>query len=142
MDEKENFPVLLVDDSQHDVLFIERAWQENGIKNPLLTVANGQECLDYLRSSAQDLPRPGLILLDIQMPIMDGIECLAHIRADEKLKTIPVVMLTNSRREEELIKTYNIGCNSYIQKPMTFSGLVNIVRIIHEFWACSRQPAH
>jgi two-component system response regulator len=144
MSEK-NFHVLLVEDNKHDVRFVKRAWAQNNITNPLHVVPNGQACLDYLQHQGDFAdenrpPRPGLILLDIRMPIMDGIECLSRIRELPSFKRIPVVMLTTSKEEEDLIRGYELGCNSFIQKPVDFDRLSEAVRVIHLYWTLSELP--
>lgn len=140
-----NFPVLLVEDNKHDVRFVQRAWAQNNITNPLFVVSHGQACLDFLfhqgiYAGDNKPPRPGLILLDIRMPIMDGIECLRRIREHAQFKRTPIVMLTTSKEEEDLIRGYELGCNSFIQKPVDFEGLSEAVRVIHLFWTLSELP--
>lgn len=139
------FHVLLVEDNRHDVRFLQRAWSVNKITNPLHVVPHGQACLDYLLhqdtyNDAAEHPRPGIILLDIRMPVMDGIECLRRIRELPELKRIPVIMLTTSKEEEDLIRGYELGCNSFMQKPVDFEKLAEAVRIINLYWTLSELP--
>ena len=139
------FPVLLVEDNKHDVRFVERAWKQNTITNPLFIVPNGQACLDYLRHEGDyaddsQFPRPGIILMDIRMPVMDGIECLQAIRADPHLKLIPVIMLTTSKQDEDHIRSYELGCNSFIEKPVDFAKFSEAIRTIQVYWTLSVLP--
>ncbi|GAB4158672.1 MAG: response regulator [Candidatus Promineifilaceae bacterium] len=140
-----NFPILLVEDNKHDVFFVRRAWQVNRITNPLYVVPHGQACLDYLRhvgdyADPEQHPRPGIIMMDIRMPIMDGIECLQQIRADPSLRLIPVIMLTTSKEDADRLRSYQIGCNTFIQKPVDFENLATAVRAIHLYWTISELP--
>lgn len=140
-----NFPILLVEDNKHDVRFVQRAWQINRITNPLFVVPHGQACLDYLRnqgeySNVQQFPRPGIILMDIRMPVMDGIECLHIIKLDPDLKSIPVIMLTTSKEDADRVQSYQLGCNTFVQKPVDFERLAEAVRAIHIYWTLSELP--
>jgi two-component system response regulator len=142
---KKDFHVLLVEDNKHDIRFVKRAWDQNNITNPLHVVPHGQACLDFLLHQGEyagenKQPRPSLILLDIRMPVMDGIECLRRIKNSPQLKRIPVVMLTTSKEEEDLIRGYELGCNSFIQKPVDFERLSEAVRLIHLYWTLSQLP--
>ncbi|MEZ4593573.1 MAG: response regulator [Chloroflexota bacterium] len=142
---KKSFHILLVEDNKHDVRFVQRAWAHNNITNPLHVVPHGQACLDFLLHQGEYAgenkpPRPGLVLLDIRMPVMDGIECLRRIREQPQLKRIPIVMLTTSKEEEDLIRGYELGCNAFIQKPVDFDGLSEAVRVIHLFWTLTELP--
>lgn len=145
MDIKEKFPILLVEDNKHDVTFVKRAWKINKITNPLFVVPHGEACLQFLRnegkySDPEKFPRPGIILMDIQMPVMDGIECLGNIKKDEQLKTIPVIMLTTSDEEIDRIRSYQIGCNTFIKKPVNFDKFTNAIREIQIYWTLSELP--
>lgn len=137
-----DFTILLVEDNKHDVRFVLRAWDKNKITNPIEIVSNGQECLDYLHQVGKfnGKPRPGLILMDIRMPIMDGIEALKHIRSEDSFRHIPVVMLTTSEEDTDLVRSYDLGCNSFVQKPVEFTGLAEAVKTIHLFWTLSKTP--
>ena len=119
------FIVLMAEDNQHDIVATKRAWKENNIANPLYIVRDGEECLDYLHQRGKygepdAAPRPGILLLDIKMPKMDGLAVLKHIREDQKLHRLPVVILTTSKAEEDRLKSYDLGVNSYIVKPVNF----------------------
>lgn len=142
---KQNFPILLVDDNKHDVRIVQRAWRKNQINNRLIIVPHGQACLDYLRhegkySNPKEYPRPGIILMDIRMPIMDGIECLQAIKSDSKLKLIPVIMLTTSKEDADRIRSYQFGCNTFVQKPVDFDRLSEAMRRIHLYWTMCELP--
>lgn len=141
----QNFAVLLVEDNKHDVRFVERAWKHNNIGNPLFVVPHGQACLDYLRHEGEYtdsslFPRPGIILMDIRMPVMGGIECLQAIRADSHLKLIPVIMLTTSKQDEDHLRSYELGCNTFIEKPVDFEKFSQVIRTIQIYWTLSVLP--
>ncbi len=132
-------PILMVDDDEDDCFLTRDAFEESRLKNPLLFVHNGKELLDYLNrrgkfSDAQQYPMPGLILLDLNMPVMDGRTALAHLKADPKLKAIPVVVLTTSREEREIVRTYEMGACSFISKPVEFDELVRTLKTIGDYW--------
>lgn len=131
--------ILLADDDPDDRLMAEEALRESRLSNPLDLVEDGEELLDYLRRQGKyaDLdPKslPGLILLDLNMPRKDGREALKEIKSDEKLKHIPIVVLTTSKAEEDIIRTYNLGVNSFITKPVTFESLVDLMRQLGKYW--------
>ena len=136
---KKPFVVLMAEDNEHDIVATKRAWKENNIANPLYIVRDGEECLDYLHqrdkySEPGSAPRPGILLLDIKMPKMDGLAVLSQIREDEKLHRLPVVILTTSKAEEDRLKSYDLGANAYIVKPVGFQNLAEAVRTINLFW--------
>lgn len=139
------FPILLVEDSKHDVIAIKRAWKKNKISNPLKVVPHGRACLAYLRNQgeytdAQSNPRPGIILMDINMPVMDGIEAIKEIKSDPKLKVIPVIMLTTSEEQQDIVKSYENGANTYIQKPVEFDNFPQALQAIDTYWTLSELP--
>lgn len=149
--EMEPFPVLLVEDSKHDVRFVRRAWRKNRITNPLFVVPHGQACLDFLHhkgeygevvpfGNGREYPRPGIVLMDIRMPVMDGIECLQAIRSDPAFKTLPVIMLTISREDRDRVRSYELGCNTFIEKPVDFEKFSAAVRAIQVYWTLSTLP--
>jgi two-component system response regulator len=142
---KQPFVVLMAEDDEHDVIATRRSWKIHKIHNPLHVVPNGEECLDYLyrRGKYEDpatSPRPGLILLDINLPRLDGISVLRTIREDEKLRFLPVVILTTSRNDEEKIESYRLGVNAYITKPVGFEGFNDAMRKINLFWELVELP--
>lgn len=131
--------ILLADDDPDDRLMAEEALRESRLSNPLDLVEDGEELLDYLRRKGKyaDLDSkllPGLILLDLNMPRKDGREALREIKSDERLKHIPIVVLTTSKAEEDIIRTYNLGVNSFITKPVTFESLVDLMRQLGKYW--------
>jgi len=130
--------IVLADDDPDDRLMAREAFDEARVVNPLDLVEDGEDLLDYLhcrgRHSGRPQGAPGLILLDLNMPRMDGREVLAVIKSDERLRRIPVVVLTTSKAEEDLLRTYDLGVNSFVVKPVTFDGLVDVVRTIEHYW--------
>ncbi len=131
--------VLLADDDEDDREFVQEAWEEGKLRNDLRFVCDGEELMEYLQHRGRyadpaSAPRPGLILLDLNMPRMDGREALREIKADPKLKRIPVVVLTTSKAQEDIIRTYDLGVNSFIQKPVSFDRLVEVVRTLSAYW--------
>lgn len=131
--------ILLVEDNLDDIDITKRALKESGLINYLNIARDGQEALDYLynREQFQDTqanPRPGLILLDINLPKINGLDVLKVIKEDEQLMKIPVVMLTVSKRDEDIVKGYVRGCNSFIQKPVEFEKFVEVIKQIGLYW--------
>jgi len=128
--------ILLVEDNADHVELILKALRNNNILNEVHVASNGEEALDFLyqREEYADAPQPGLILLDIKLPRMDGTEVLRRIKADPKLKSIPVVMLTTSAGEEETIESYNYGANSYIVKPVDFEHFIKVIKDLKLYW--------
>ncbi|MEO8335291.1 MAG: response regulator [bacterium] len=131
--------LLLADDDADDREMTTDALRESRLANDLHVVRDGQELLDYLRrqgahADPSTSPRPSLILLDLNMPRMDGREALAVIKKDPALKRIPIVILTTSRADEDICATYDLGVNSYISKPVTFDGLVQAMKSIGRYW--------
>jgi len=142
---KKPFVVLMADDNEHDIVATRRAWKKYNIANPLHIVRDGEECLDYLHqrgkySEPGSAPRPGILLLDIKMLKMDGLAVLKHIREDAGLRRLPVVILTTSKAEEDRIKSYDLGANAYITKPIGFQNFAEAVRTINLFWALVELP--
>lgn len=132
-------PILMADDDEDDRLLAEDALAESGLPNKLFFVENGQQLLEYLRGEGAfkdrgKHPLPGLILLDLNMPIKDGLSALTEIRADERLTHLPVVVLTTSNNDEEVLKSYRIGANSFLTKPIEFDALVEMLRNLGKFW--------
>ncbi len=130
---------LMADDDPEDQLLIQEAFEENGMTNDLRFVGDGIELLDYLHQRGQysdptTALRPGLILLDLNMPRKDGRQALQEIKADPKLKRIPVIVLTTSQTDEDILQIYDLGCSSFITKPATFEGLVKVTKSISEYW--------
>jgi CheY-like chemotaxis protein len=129
----------MADDDPDDRMLTRDAWEENRLANELHFVADGEELIDYLHRRGQyhrlaTARLPGLILLDLNMPRKDGREALQEIKADPKLRRIPIVVLTTSKAEEDILRTYDLGANSFITKPVTFEGLVETVRTLARYW--------
>lgn len=131
--------ILLVEDNPQDVELTMEALMEHNLANNVVAVSDGVEALEYLRYEGRFKERkknnPAVILLDIKMPRIDGIEVLETIRRDKKLKTIPVVMLTSSREEPDLKKCYDLGVNAFVVKPVNFKDFMDAVKQIGIFWA-------
>src|SRR5687768_3163060 len=131
--------ILLADDDADDRLLTRDAFEENRIRNVLETVEDGEELMDYLLhrgkyGGAAAKPHPGLILLDLNMPRKDGREALKEIKSNPVLRNIPVVVLTTSKAEEDIFRTYDLGVNSFIIKPVTFDGMVDMMRTLGKYW--------
>lgn len=128
--------ILLADDDEDDRMMTRKAFERHRLANDFHTVNDGEELLDFLRrrGTYKNAPRPGLILLDLNMPRKDGREALHEIKADPSLRTIPVVVLTTSSEEEDILRTYDLGANSYITKPVGFESLVKIVETLGAYW--------
>lgn len=131
--------ILMADDDEDDQLLAREALVENRLANPIHFVGDGEQLIAYLRnegpySDRAAYPRPGLILLDLNMPRMDGREALREIKADPELRSIPVVVLTTSKAEEDILRTYDLGANSYITKPVSFEGLIQVMGGLGGYW--------
>jgi CheY-like chemotaxis protein len=131
--------ILVADDDEDDRLMTKEAFADVKILNDLIFVKDGVELMDYLHRRGQytnpDLsPRPGLILLDLNMPRMDGREALQEIKKDDQLKSIPVTIFTTSKAEQDIVRSYNLGVNCFITKPVTYTGLVDVVTKLNNFW--------
>ena len=156
--------ILMADDDADDRMMTKEAFEESRIANDLRFVVDGEECMSYLRNPDEplpdiifldlnmpkkdgrevlgemmadpeaDAPRPGIILLDLNMPKKDGREALAEIKMDDSLRSIPVVVLTTSKDEEDIFRTYDLGVSSFITKPVTFAGLVDAMRVWQRYW--------
>ena len=138
MSKKDNIVILMADDDD-DQFMARDAFETNRLHNVLYFVKDGIELMEYLRrqgnySDPSTSPRPGLILLDLNMPLMDGREALKEIKSDPELRSIPVIVLTTSSAEEDIIKTYEYGVNSFITKPVTFQGLVEVIKQTGIYW--------
>ncbi|MBU4304969.1 MAG: response regulator [Candidatus Omnitrophica bacterium] len=137
--ENKIFDILLVEDNPDDIEITKRAFKSARIVNRLYIVRDGKEALDFLYhqgdyAEAEKAPRPGLILLDINMPKLNGIEVLKYIKGDNALRQIPVIMLTVSKSEEDTVKSYDLGCNSFIQKPVRFEKFLDLIKTIGMYW--------
>lgn len=130
--------ILVADDDADDRMLAGDALKESRLANDLRFVEDGEELLDYLHArgkyQGQDVPRPGLILLDLNMPKKDGREVLKEIKSDVALRSIPVIVLTTSKAEADVFRSYDLGVNSYIAKPVTFDGLVDVMKTLGRYW--------
>lgn len=131
--------ILLADDDADDRMLTRDAFEESRLQNVLETVEDGEELMDYLLhrgkySGENAKPHPSLILLDLNMPRKDGREALKEIKSSPELKNIPVIILTTSTAEEDIFRTYDLGVNSFIIKPVTFGGLVDVIKTIGKYW--------
>ena len=128
--------VLLVEDSPGDVRLTREAFRETNMAINMHVATDGVEAMAFLRQESpyENSPRPDLVLLDLNLPKMDGREVLAHIKADESLKTIPTVILTTSEAEADIVKSYQLQANSYLSKPVEFAAFESLVKSINDFW--------
>lgn len=136
---KKSITILMADDDEDDRLLTQDALNESRVLNNLHCVEDGVELLNYLKrkgkyADSEEYPRPGLILLDLNMPRKDGREALKEIKGDPDLKSIPVVILTTSKEEEDMVKGYGLGAASYITKPVHFEGLVDLMKALGKYW--------
>jgi CheY-like chemotaxis protein len=129
--------VLLVEDDEIDIKSVKRAFEKLRITNPLDITRNGEEALQYLK---ENKTLPGIILLDLRMPRMDGIEFLKVMRNDETFKIIPVVVLTTSKEQEDKIESFNLGIAGYMMKPVNYMDFVEVIRTIKMYWTLSESP--
>jgi CheY-like chemotaxis protein len=136
--------ILMVEDDPKDVELTMSALEEYNLVNEVVVARDGQEALDYLYSQGQFSARPhenpAVILLDLKLPKVDGLEVLNRIKSDERLKMTPVVVLTSSREESDMVRSYQLGVNAYVVKPVDFHEFVNAVRELGAFWAVINQP--
>ncbi len=136
---RKSITILLADDDADDRMMAADALEESRLANDVRFVEDGEELMDYLRrrgkySDPAAAPRPGLILLDLNMPRKDGREALREIKAEPNLRTIPVIVLTTSKAEEDIYRTYDLGVNSFITKPVNFESLVGVMRALGKYW--------
>lgn len=139
MSEKRSIVILIADDDAEDRMLVKDALEESRLKNSVHFVENGEELMDYLHhrgkfADLEQFPTPGLILLDLNMPKKDGREALKEIKSDDRLRLIPVVVLTTSKAEEDILRTYDLGVSSFITKPVTFASLVDVMKTLSKYW--------
>jgi CheY-like chemotaxis protein len=136
--------ILLAEDNPNDVELTLAALAENHLANEVVVVRDGAEALDYLHRRGVFKLRteghPAVVLLDLKLPKVDGLEVLEQVKTDPALRTVPVVMLTSSREEQDLVRSYNLGANAYVVKPMEFHEFVNAIKEVGLFWAIVNQP--
>ena len=131
--------ILLVEDNNDDIELTMLAFQRSRIANRVDVVKDGEAALDYLvgRGDYQDntsAPMPAVVLLDIQLPKLDGLEVLQQVRANERIRRVPIVMLTSSRQQEDLVRSYDLGANSFIRKPVEFDKFVDAIKQVEMYW--------
>jgi CheY-like chemotaxis protein len=135
--------ILLVEDNPNDIELILAALSENQIADEVFVARDGEEALDYLHRrgahESRSVKNPKVVLLDLKLPKVDGLEVLGRIKTDPDLKKIPVVMLTSSREERELLRSYNLGTNAYVVKPMSFTDFIKAVKEVGLFWGVINQ---
>ena len=136
---KDEIVILMADDDDDDYLLTRKALQESRLLNTMFRVQDGEELLAYLRHQGKyedrkQFERPGVILLDLNMPRKDGREALKEIKSDPDLRDIPVVVFTTSKAEEDIYKTYELGVNSFITKPVTFENLIQVMKTLGNYW--------
>jgi CheY-like chemotaxis protein len=133
---REAVDVLLVEDDEGDVLMTKEAFEHHKIQNRLHVVGDGKQALEFLRKAGRyaDAPRPGLILLDVNLPRLSGLEVLAELKKDDRLLTIPVIMLTTSQAEQDILRSYSLHANAYISKPVGFEPFIDAIRQIDSFF--------
>ncbi|MEO7729792.1 MAG: response regulator [Kofleriaceae bacterium] len=136
--------ILLVEDSENDVALTMAAFEEVNLANEVVHACDGQEALDYIYRTGKYATRPEghpvVVLLDLKLPRVDGLQVLAKLKADPALRTIPVVMLTSSREESDLARSYGLGVNAYVVKPLEFVEFVSALKKLGLFWAVVNQP--
>jgi CheY-like chemotaxis protein len=133
-----NKPLLIIEDDQVDVMTIKRALKEIHVSNPVVHMENGEEALHYLRDSSKD--RPCIILLDLNMPIMNGTEFLEVIKNDNELRRFPVIVLTTSEEQQDKLNSFNLGVAGYMAKPVDYRQFVEVMRSIDLYWTISELP--
>jgi CheY-like chemotaxis protein len=133
-----NKPILLVEDDQVDIMTVIRALKDIHVTNPLVQQENGEDALNYLRDSNNE--KPCIILLDLNMPIMNGVEFLQVLKHDDQLKGIPVVVLTTSEEQQDKVNSFNLGVAGYMAKPVDYLQFVEVMRSIDTYWTISEMP--
>ncbi|MEW6657643.1 MAG: response regulator [Thermodesulfobacteriota bacterium] len=139
MEDRKPIDILLAEDDEDDYLLIAEALEESRLANKVHWVKDGEELLDYLYRRGNyaqpgESPRPGIILLDLNMPRKDGREALKEIKSDPGLRKIPVIVLTTSKAEEDILRSYDLGVNSFIRKPVQFEAFVEIIKVLGKYW--------
>ncbi len=136
---KERIPILLVEDDEDDIRLVERAFKKGKILNKLYAVRDGEESMEFLHHTGRftneaEAPRPGIILLDLNMPRMSGREVLEQIKADKDLRRIPVIILTTSDTQKDIFESYDHGANTFITKPVEFNGFLDAIMTLGKYW--------
>jgi CheY-like chemotaxis protein len=135
--------IMLVEDNEDDIALTRRALQRNNIANELVVAGDGAEALRLLGegSNGDDRELPAVVLLDLKLPRVDGLEVLQRLRADERLKHLPVVVLTSSNEQRDLVRSYDLGANSYIRKPVDFQQFSDAIKTLGLYWLVLNEPA-
>lgn len=137
-------PILVVEDNANDLELMLEGLSEHQLANPIVVARNGEEALDYLfcrgAHSARPAEDPVVVLLDLKMPKVDGLEVLRTVKADAHLRRLPIVMVTSSREEQDLVRSYELGVNGYVVKPVNFSDFMAAIRDVGAFWAVLNEP--
>jgi two-component system, response regulator len=133
-------PIVLVEDNEDDIVLTRRALARNKIGNPLVVARDGAEALELLLSANGDSVNPAIILLDLQLPKVDGLSVLKRLRADPRTKLTPIVVLTSSKAEQDVVAGYDLHANSYIRKPVDFDQFTEAVRQIGMYWLLLNEP--
>jgi two-component system, response regulator len=135
-------PILLVEDNPDDVLFTVRAFEKNKMQNEVIVAGDGEQALSYLLPESGE-PRlcPSLVLLDVKLPKIDGLEVLRRIRADPRTASLPVVVLTTSSEERDIVESYRLGANSFVRKPVVFNEFLDATNVLGVYWLLVNEPA-
>ena len=141
----DNYTILLVEDDPNDVIFLQRALQKNGIKNPVSTLSDGDEAIAYLTGAGKYLDRikypfPKVIMLDLKMPRRGGLEVLEWLQQHPQFRVIPTLVLTSSKLNDDVIKAYGLGANSYMVKPSNFDDLQRMMKTAYDYWSLCLKP--
>ena len=134
-------PILLVEDNPDDVLLTMRAFGKNHIKNEVVAVTDGEQALRLLLPDSGEPLRPALVLLDIKLPKIDGLEVLRRVREDDRTRSLPVVVLTTSSEKRDIVDSYRLGANSFVRKPVVFDEFVRAVNVLGVYWLLVNEPA-
>ncbi|WP_433301471.1 response regulator [Actinoplanes sp. CA-030573] len=134
-------PILLVEDSPDDAVLTVRAFTKNNIRNEVVIATDGEQALNHLLPESGEPLRPALILLDIKLPKVDGLEVLRRLRDDERTRRLPVVVLTTSNEERDIVTSYELGANSFVRKPVVFEEFVAAVNALGVYWLLVNEPA-
>jgi two-component system, response regulator len=135
-------PILLVEDNPDDVTFMMRAFQKNNIFNEIVVASDGEQAIDLLLpEDAAPALRPALVLLDVKLPKVDGMEVLRRVRGDPRTESLPVIVLTTSSEESDIVNSYRLGANSFIRKPVVFGDFLRAASVLGIYWLLINQPA-